>query len=69
MIVLELEYRGQGLGRIILTHIQRIARQKVLPVRLNVIKANPVLPFYTKLGFRQYAEDQAFFRLQWDAYT
>ncbi len=69
MIMLEPEYRRQGLGRKILTYIQHIARQKALPVRLNVIKANPILPFYTKLGFRQYAEDEAFFRLQWDAYT
>ncbi|WFP48935.1 GNAT family N-acetyltransferase [Methylomonas sp. EFPC3] len=67
MIMLEPEYRRQGLGRKILTHIQQVARQKALPVRLNVIKANPVLPFYTKLGFRQYAEDEACFRLQWDA--
>ncbi|OAI09768.1 hypothetical protein A1507_04355 [Methylomonas koyamae] len=67
MIMLKPEYRRKGLGRKILTYIQRIARQKALPVRLNVIKVNPVLPFYTKLGFRQYAEDEAFFRLQWDA--
>ncbi len=65
MIIIRPEYQHKGIGRSVLSYIQNIAREKSLPLRLSVIKANPVKPFYLKLGFSQYDEDYAFYKMQW----
>jgi len=65
MIIIKPEYRQKGIGRRVLTYIQSIAKEKSSPLRLSVIKANPVKPFYLKLGFCQYDEDDSFYKMQW----
>ena len=65
MIIIRPEYQQKGIGRRVLTYIQTIAKEKSLPLRLSVIKANPVRPFYLKLGFDQYEEDESFYKMQW----
>jgi len=65
MIIIKPGYQQEGIGRRILTYIQSIAKEKSLPLRLSIIKANPVRPFYLKLGFSQYDEDDSFYKMQW----
>lgn len=65
MIIIEPSFQKNGVGRVALTHMQSRATEKRLPLRLSVIKANPVMPFYEKLGFSQYDEDEAFYDLEW----
>lgn len=65
MIIIKPEYRRKGIGRRVLTYIQSVAKEKSLPLRLSVIKANPVSQFYLKLGFFQYDEDDSFYKMQW----
>ncbi len=65
MILIKPEYQHKGIGRKVVSYIQSIAESKSLPLRLSVIRNNPVKPFYLKLGFSQYAEDVAFYKLQW----
>jgi GNAT superfamily N-acetyltransferase len=65
MIIIKPKYQKQGIGRFVMAYIQDIARKKSLPLRLSVIKANPVKAFYLNLGFKQYAQDDAFFKLEW----
>jgi ribosomal protein S18 acetylase RimI-like enzyme len=64
MIILKPSYQQKGVGRSVMSHIQGIAKEKSLPLRLSVIKANPVKPFYLKLGFCQYDEDDSFYKMQ-----
>jgi ribosomal protein S18 acetylase RimI-like enzyme len=65
MIILKPEYQYKGIGRRVVVYIQSIAEDKALPLRLSVIKENPVKPFYLKLGFTQYEEDASYYKLQW----
>lgn len=65
MIIIKPEYQQKGVGRRVLTYIQSIAKEKSLPLRLSIIKANLVRPFYLKLGFCQYDEDDSFYKMQW----
>lgn len=65
MIIIKPEYQHKGIGRSALVYMQSIAKEKSLPLRLSVIKANPVKPFYLKLGFTQYEEDYSFYKMQW----
>jgi GNAT superfamily N-acetyltransferase len=65
MIIIDPVHQKRGIGRTLLTFIKECAIEKQLPLRLSVIKANPVVPFYQKLGFRQYDEDDAFYKLEW----
>lgn len=65
MLIIKPEHQNRGIGRSVVTYIQSVAKNKSLPLRLSVIKANPVKPFYIKLGFTQYDEDVSFYKLQW----
>jgi N-acetylglutamate synthase-like GNAT family acetyltransferase len=65
MIIIDTIYQQNGIGRTILTSIQELAVEKQLPIRLNIIKTNPVVPFYQKLDFQQYDEDDYFYKFEW----
>ncbi len=65
MIIVKQEYQKSGVGKSVVKYMQDIAAEKCLPLRLSVIKANPVKPFYLKLGFNQYNEDESFYKLEW----
>ncbi|PCJ12634.1 MAG: hypothetical protein COB04_17505 [Gammaproteobacteria bacterium] len=65
MILLEPKYQKSGIGKSAMSHIMELAKKNGLPLKLSVIKKNPVKPFYEKLGFSQYDEDESFYRMQW----
>ena len=65
MIIVEPDYQKNGVGQRTMVFIQNLAAKKFLPLRLSVIKANPVKPFYVNLGFIQYSEDESFYKLEW----
>lgn len=65
MLIIKPRHQKQGIGRNVMVYIQDIARKKSLPLRLSIIKTNPVKPFYQKLGFKQLSEDDAFYKLVW----
>ncbi|MGY6275250.1 GNAT family N-acetyltransferase [Methylomonas sp. MgM2] len=65
MIIIKPECQRTGIGQKVIAHLQDVARKSSLPLRLSVIKANPVKPFYLQLGFKQFDEDDAFYKLEW----
>lgn len=67
MIIIKPEYQQKGIGRRVIEYLQDTARKKSLPLKLSVIKANPVKPFYQKLDFKQFDEDDAFYKLEWNS--
>lgn len=65
MIIIKPEHQGKGIGQCVMKYLKEIAGEKSLPLRLRVIKANPVRPFYLNLGFKQLDEDDAFYNMEW----
>ena len=64
MILIDPLYQGKGLGKALLQSIIRTSLSKGIPLKLSVIKANPVKQFYEKLGFEQYDENDSFYMLR-----
>ena len=56
------EYQGQGLGKKILQQILQQAKNKT--VELTVLKENPALNLYKRLGFAITGEDEYEFHMQ-----
>lgn len=58
------EWRGRGLGSAVLSDILTEARQKGAPVMLQVLKGNPALRLYERLGWSIVAETPTHVRLR-----
>ncbi|WDE13973.1 GNAT family N-acetyltransferase [Thalassomonas haliotis] len=56
------QYQGQGLGQRILQQVLQQAKGKT--VLLTVLKENPALNLYKKLGFTVTGEDEYEFHMQ-----
>lgn len=65
MLLINPDYQRKGIGSKVMKQLQQEAITQNKPLKLSVIKANPVKPFYEKLGFMVEAEDKAFFQLIW----
>lgn len=52
-------FQGQGIGTCLLTELREEANRAELPLELHVLKLNPALRLYTRLGFRRIAETAA----------
>ncbi|MDX1491525.1 MAG: GNAT family N-acetyltransferase [Pseudohongiellaceae bacterium] len=59
------EKQGQGIGRQLLLEIQQRARAIHKPILLSVLKINPAVRFYKRLGFEVYDQDQWSFKMRW----
>jgi|SRR5579864_126655 len=59
------EYRGRGLGTILMGNLLNDCRNSGLPVRLQVLKTNPAQRLYERVGFRRTSEDQLYFQMEW----
>ncbi len=58
------EHRGKGIGSgLIRDLIQQCNREK-LPLRLQVLKTNPALRLYERLGFTRTGEDQIYIQME-----
>lgn len=45
------EHQRQGIGSMLMQHLFDVAKQKVVPIHLDVLKANPARGWYEQLGF------------------
>lgn len=57
MLLVTKEYQNKGIGRKIMEQLKIRASAEEKPLRLSVIKANPVSGFYLKMGFKVVGED------------
>jgi GNAT superfamily N-acetyltransferase len=64
-IYLTPELQGQGLGSEIIQGILSSARERSKPVRLRVLRVNPVLSLYLRLGFELCGEDKRHIQMEW----
>jgi ribosomal protein S18 acetylase RimI-like enzyme len=58
-------YQRQGFGTQLMNNILSRAKQKQIPVRLNVIRINSAKAFYEKLGFTVIDSDEYLFSMEW----
>jgi len=65
MLIIKPKHQKNGVGLWAIDYMKKLATEISCPLKLSVIKLNPVKPFYLKLGFKQYYEDKAFYKLVW----
>jgi GNAT superfamily N-acetyltransferase len=58
------QYQSLGIGTYLLRALQQEARSKSLQLTLWVLRVNPALRFYERLGFQVIQETAASLRLQ-----
>lgn len=59
------EYQKRGIGTKLIKDILEKAEAKNKPVRLQVLKVNPAVNLYEKLGFRIWAETETHFQMKY----
>ena len=57
-------YQGRGIGTAVVAALQKEAAARRVPLRLQVLKVNPALRFYERLGFSVMQETEYFFHMQ-----
>src|SRR6266481_3101740 len=58
------EYRGQGIGSKLVRALIEECRQSGAVLRLQVLKTNPALRLYQRLGFTRTGEDQMYVQME-----
>lgn len=56
--------RGLGIGTELIGRLVRECRAEKLPLRLQVLKANPAMKLYERLGFAKTGEDQVYVQME-----
>ncbi|HEU4413451.1 MAG TPA: GNAT family N-acetyltransferase [Candidatus Angelobacter sp.] len=56
--------RGLGIGTELIGQLVRECRAEKLPLRLQVLKANPAMKLYERLGFAKTGEDQVYVQME-----
>jgi ribosomal protein S18 acetylase RimI-like enzyme len=56
--------RGRGIGTKILKDLMAEANKKKLPLNLHVLRINPALRLYERLGFNKTAENDFYFLME-----
>jgi ribosomal protein S18 acetylase RimI-like enzyme len=59
------EHRGNGIGTRLLTRVQAEAAAAGKPVRMHVERYNPAQRLYSRLGFKQIADEGVYLLLEW----
>lgn len=59
--------QGEGIGTAILRDAQRLAADRGLPVKLQVLKFNPARVLYERLGFVEIGETESHILMEWTA--
>jgi ribosomal protein S18 acetylase RimI-like enzyme len=62
-IALLVEHRGLGIGGQLLRELIRECSRDGVPLRLQVLKTNPALHLYERLGFTRTGEDQMYIQM------
>ena len=65
-IALVPEFRGNGIGGLLLTQVLEEARRKCKPVRIHVEQNNPALRLYKRLGFKQMDTNGIYHLMEWN---
>ena len=63
-IALLTEYRGQGIGGELVRELIQQCTLSRIPLRLQVLKTNPALRLYERLGFLRSGEDQMYIQME-----
>ncbi|MGC6586869.1 GNAT family N-acetyltransferase [Paenibacillus sp. Dod16] len=63
------EFGNQGIGTAVLVHLQNMARTDSKSIRLHVIRSNPAITFYERIGFRIRGGDDVYVHMEWSAST
>jgi GNAT superfamily N-acetyltransferase len=59
-------FRNRGIGGELITALLRRAQATARPVLLNVIRGNPAMSLYARLGFRPVRADPEKVRMRWE---
>ena len=59
------QYQGRGFGSALIMQEQEAAREKKVPLRLQVLKMNKAINLYKRLGFDIYAESDTHYQMSW----
>lgn len=66
MLLVKDEFQSMGIGKQVVNYTKSAAIEHDLPVNLGVIKSNPVVGFYTSLGFSVLGDENGSYKLQWN---
>jgi ribosomal protein S18 acetylase RimI-like enzyme len=55
-LALLVPYQSRGFGALVVQHVIRVANENGRPVRLQVLKSNPAVQFYARMGFSRCGE-------------
>ncbi|MCP5108611.1 MAG: GNAT family N-acetyltransferase [bacterium] len=58
------DFRGRGIGSKIMKDLIAEANEKKVPLNLHVLRNNPALTLYEKLGFKKVAENDFYFLME-----
>ncbi|MES0809145.1 GNAT family N-acetyltransferase [Roseibium sp. SCPC15] len=59
-------YRNRGLGTLLIRDVMQKAASKGKPLHLSMIKGNPAITLYQRLGFAFCGEDDIKFHMLWE---
>jgi ribosomal protein S18 acetylase RimI-like enzyme len=65
MLCLLPSHQGRGIGRSLVSALQREAAARRVPLLLDVLKVNPARRFYERLGFGVEDESEYFFHMRY----
>jgi len=61
------EHRNCGIGTVLMNELLAESRQSGTPIELQVLKGNPALHLYERLGFTRTGEDEMYYRMHWNS--
>jgi len=59
------EYRGRGIGSMLIAKLQEGASASGISISLNVFRSNPAIKLYMRLGFNIDSENDNMFTMVW----
>ncbi|WP_374706730.1 GNAT family N-acetyltransferase [Paenibacillus sp. J2TS4] len=60
------EYRNVGIGTAFLKNLQETASAYGKPIRLHVIRSNPAVSLYKRLGFHMLGSNGLYAAMEWE---
>ena len=68
-IQLKEAFQGKGIGTSLIRDVIEKSKAHGLPLRMRVLKVNPVLKLYKRLGFARVKEFKYIYELEWSVQT